>query len=147
MASHPETFIDCSKVYVKRSSFSNKETGIFDGAFAAVHIKEGELIEKGLMRRLPEGFDGNACPYIFTWSTELPNRTWGMGSGCIPYYNTCKEGTSNTKMTRYFDEDRFEVHATRDIPADEELLHTYISLQWRTCFSELNEIVHSDEQN
>jgi hypothetical protein len=42
MASHSETKIDCSKVYVKKSSFSNEETGDFDGAFAAVAIKEGE---------------------------------------------------------------------------------------------------------
>ena len=139
-------------------------TGLFDGAFAAVSIKEGELIEKGVMRRLPEGFDGNACPYIFTWSDERPNKvsgvfeiycgglsifhctyvgnqwmvlsfrchvlltaffvlhlppsptqTWGMGSGCAPFYNTCKEGTANTKMVRFFDEDRFEIYATRDI--------------------------------
>jgi hypothetical protein len=74
MTSHAETKIDCSKVYVKQSSFSNEETGMFDGAFAAVDIKEGELVEKGLMRRLPEGFDGNTCPYIFTWSTERPNK-------------------------------------------------------------------------
>lgn len=47
---------------------------MFDGAFAACDIKEGELVEKGLMRRLPEGFDGNTCPYIFTWSTERPNK-------------------------------------------------------------------------
>ena len=29
------------------------------------------------MRRLPEGFDGNTCPYIFTWSTERPNKVRG----------------------------------------------------------------------
>ena len=74
MTSHPETKIDCSKVYVKQSTFSNDATGMFDGAFAAVSIKAGELIEKGVMRRLPEGFDGNTCPYIFTWSTERPNK-------------------------------------------------------------------------
>ena len=74
MASHPETKIDCSKVYVKQSSFSNEQTGMFDGAFALVDIKEGELVEKGVMRRLPEGFDSNTCPYIFTWSTERPNK-------------------------------------------------------------------------
>mmetsp|Transcript_8332 Transcript_8332/g.11962 ORF Transcript_8332/g.11962 Transcript_8332/m.11962 type:complete len:154 (+) Transcript_8332:67-528(+) len=147
MTSHADTKIDCSKVYVKQSSFSNEETGMFDGAFAAVDIKEGELVEKGLMRRLPEGFDGNTCPYIFTWSTERPNKTWGMGSGCAPYYNTCKEGTANTKMVRFFDEDRFEIYATRDIKADDELLHTYISLKWRTCFQELNEIVHKDDDS
>jgi len=74
MTSHPDTKIDCSKVYVKKSSFSNDETGDFDGAFAAVDIKEGDLIEKGVMRRLPEGFDGNTCPYIFTWSEDRPNK-------------------------------------------------------------------------
>jgi len=120
---------------------------MFDGAFAACDIKEGELVEKGLMRRLPEGFDGNTCPYIFTWSTERPNKTWGMGSGCAPYYNTCKEGTANTKMVRFFDEDRFEIYATRDIKAGDELLHTYISLKWRTCFQELNEIVHANSDD
>jgi hypothetical protein len=45
MASHPETKIDCSKVYVKKSTFSNENTGNFDGAFAAVPIKEGERKE------------------------------------------------------------------------------------------------------
>ena len=74
MASHPETKIDCSKVYVKQSTFSNEATGMFDGAFAAVAFKGGDLIEKGVMRRLPDGFDGNTCPYIFTWSTERPNK-------------------------------------------------------------------------
>ena len=68
-----------------------------------------------------------------------------MGSGCAPFYNTCKEGTANTRMERFFDEDRFEIYATRDIVAGEELLHTYISLKWRTCFQELNEIVHADD--
>ena len=67
-----------------------------------------------------------------------------MGSGCAPYYNTAKTTDSNTKMVRYFDEDRFEIFATRDIAEDEELLHTYISLEWRTCFSELNKIVNGD---
>jgi hypothetical protein len=43
MENHPETKIDCSKVYVKQSSFSNAETGMFDGAFAAVAFKEGEM--------------------------------------------------------------------------------------------------------
>jgi len=98
------------------------------------------------MRRLPEGFDGNTCPYIFTWSVKRPCPTWGMGSGCAPFYNTCKEGTANTKMVRYFDEDRFEIFANSDIAKDEELLHTYISLKWRGCFSELNDIVHADDK-
>lgn len=146
MSTPAESKIDCSKVYVKKSSFSNERTGDFDGAFAAVPIKAGELVEKGIMRRLPDGFDGNTCPYIFTWSLDIPNKTWAMASGCAPFYNTCKEGTSNTRMVRFFDEDRFEIYANRDIEKDEELLHTYISLKWRTCFAELNEIVHADEK-
>jgi hypothetical protein len=43
-----------------------------------------------MMRRLPDGFDGNTCPFIFTWSTERPNKVWGMGSGCSAYYNTVR---------------------------------------------------------
>ena len=105
----------------------------------------GELVEKGVMRRLPDGFDGNTCPYIFTWSTERPNKTWAMGSGCSAFYNTDKEGEANTRMDRFFDEDRFEIYAARDIAADEELTHTYVSLKWRTCFSDLNEIVHKEK--
>jgi hypothetical protein len=77
--------------------------------------------------------------------TVFVQQTWGMGSGCSPFYNTCKEGTANTHMKRFFDEDRFEIYATRDIKAGEELLHTYISLKWRTCFQDLNEIVHADD--
>lgn len=46
MASHPDTKIDCSKVYVKKSTFSNEQTGDFDGAFAAVPIKEGKAKTK-----------------------------------------------------------------------------------------------------
>jgi len=67
-----------------------------------------------------------------------------MGSGCAPYYNTAAETDANTRMVRFFDEDRFEIYATRDIAAGEELLHTYISLKWRTCFAELNQIVHKE---
>jgi len=203
MTSHPDTKIDCSKVYVKRSSFATDDND-FDGAFAAVALKKGtgslleppstsgslslskidrmmesedshscffplifwnndagELVEKGTMRRLPDGFDGNTCPFIFTWSNERPNKIWGMGSGCSAYYNTVrkqasknvdtggehsrtsvsfwiwhsapsfsgcsltsvlccfdllsqdKKGVANTRMERFFDEDRFEIYATR----------------------------------
>jgi SET domain-containing protein len=39
-------------------------------------------------------------------------------------------------MIRYFDEDRFEIYALRDIQAGEELTHTYRSLKWRKVFVE-----------
>jgi len=112
--------------------------------YLRLHFFTGEIIEKGIVRRLPAGFDGNDSPYVFTWSKELPNKTWGMASGCAPYYNTCKEGTSNTKMVRDFENDTFVIYAVRDIEKDEELLHTYISLKWRKCFSEINEILHAE---
>ena len=65
-----------------------------------------------------------------------------MASGCAPYYNTAKSVNANTEMKRYFDEDRFEIFAARDIEPDEELTHTYISLTWRKCFSDLNDTVN-----
>ena len=37
-------------------------------------------------------------------------------------------------MIRFFNEDRFEIYAVKDIKAGEELTHTYKSLQWRECF-------------
>ncbi len=46
-------------------------------------------------------------------------------------------------MVRDFENDKFEIYAQEDIKAGDELLHTYISLKWRTCFSELNDIVHA----
>jgi hypothetical protein len=69
------------------------------------------------MRRLPDDFDGNKSPYVFTWSDELPNKTWGMGSGCAPFYNTAKTTDSNTTMKRYFDTDSFEIFAVRKYQA------------------------------
>ena len=136
-----ESKVFCENVFIAKSSFSNAVSGEFDGAFAKKDFAEGELVERGIMRRLPDGFDGNKCPYIFTWSTERTNRIWAMGSGCSPFYNTNKEDVANTRMVRYFDEDRFEIFATRDIKAGEELTHTYISLRWRECFSELSTIL------
>jgi hypothetical protein len=45
-------------------------TGEFDGAFAKKDFAEGELVERGIMRRLPDGFDGNKCPYIFQYVSK-----------------------------------------------------------------------------
>ena len=99
----------CANVICKQSNFSTPETGDFDGSFARIAFKEGDLIERGIMRVLPEGFDGNKCEECFTWSTERPNKKWAMGSGCSPFYNTHKGENANTRMVRYFDENRFEV--------------------------------------
>ena len=136
--------VDCSKVYVNTSTYSTEER-IFDGAFAKVNIKKGELVEKGIMRRLSDNnnklFDGMQNSYVFTWSDDIPNYTWAFASGCASFYN-CESGKkANTKMVRYFEEDRFEIYAVRDIKENEELTHTYKSLKWRKVFEPLDKIL------
>jgi len=121
-------WIDCSKVYVEASLGGA-------GAFAACNIAKGELVEFGIVRRLPEGFDGNESPYVFTWSDD--RSVWAIGSGCSTFYN-CTDNP-NTKMTRDFENDRFEIHALRDITEGEELTHVYKSLQWRKCFDDIKD--------
>ena len=64
--------IYCSGVYVKESTYSTLENN-FDGAFANQDFKEGELVERGIVRILPPTFDGNESDYVFTWSDEIPN--------------------------------------------------------------------------
>jgi len=123
-------FVDCSKVYVKPDAYGG------GGAFAAVPIKRGELVERGIVRRLP--VDGNVCPFVFTWSED--RSVWATGSGCSVFYNASLDGGENTEMTRFFDEDRFEIHATRDIAQDEEVTHLYKSIMWRQCFADLKQI-------
>ncbi|EKX47774.1 hypothetical protein GUITHDRAFT_69157 [Guillardia theta CCMP2712] len=117
--------IFCSKVIVKGDNHGG------DGAFAACDIKQGELVERGIVRRIP-GLDGMKNPYVFTWSDDVPNHVWAIGSGCATFYNTSYD--PNTSMKRFFDEDRFEIFAIKDIKEGEELTHTYKSKKWRTCF-------------
>jgi len=129
--------VDCSKVFVDTSTFSTPDH-IFNGAFAKVNIKKGELVEKGLMHRLSDDnnrvFDGMKNPFVFTWSDENPNYTWSFPSGCATFYNSGLETQTNTHMIRFFDEDRFEIYATKDIKVGDELTHTYKSLKWRDVF-------------
>lgn len=119
--------VQCGKVFVAESS--NKGVG----AFAACAIREGEVVERGIVRRLPSTFDGNSSPYVFTWSED--RTVWAIGSGCSTFYN-CSE-TPNTEMKRDFENDIFEVIALRAISEREELTHVYKSLQWRGCFADL----------
>jgi len=141
--------IDCSKVYVNTSSFSTEDNK-FEGAFARVDIKKGDLVEKGLMRRLSDStnkaFDGMKNSYVFTWSDDKPNYTWAFGSGCATFYNTNLVEDANTRMVRYFDEDRFEIFATRDIKAGDELTHEYKSLDWRTVFQDISQTLHDKKK-
>jgi len=118
--------VDMSKVYVKPDAWGGH------GAFAKQAIKKGDLIERGIVRVLP--VDGNESPFVFTWSEGEP-RKWASGSGASVFYNMSED--PNTHMTRYFDEERFEIHAARDIEKDEELTHVYISATWRKCFEDL----------
>ena len=78
--------VDCSKVIVATSKFSTFENQ-FDGAFAKVDIKKGELVEKGIMRRLSgnqnEEFYGMNNPFVFTWSDDKPNNSLAFASVVI----------------------------------------------------------------
>jgi len=134
------TRVDCSKVSIQESTFSTP-TNKMDGAFANVDIMKGELVEKGIVRRIGDrdnrAIDGMKCPYVFTWSDEVPNHTWALGSGCSTFYNSALDKDANTTLTRFYDEDRFEIYATRDIKMGEELTHTYKSLEWRDVFESL----------
>jgi hypothetical protein len=118
------SLVNCNKVYVTKC-----DKGL--GVFAKNTIHAGELIESGFVRRVD--IDGNNNPYLFTWSED--RTIWAFGSGCSTFYNTSLN--PNTKMIRYFDEDRFEIIALKNINKDEELTHKYKSLNWRTAFSDL----------
>lgn len=73
----------------------------------------------------------------YTFKTNTNTNTRAFSSGCAAFYNTSL--TPNTSMTRIFDEDRFEIHAVKDIEANEELTHKYKSLEWRSCWTDLRE--------
>ena len=124
-----EDKVSCSDVYVRQSNLSTDDNK-FDGAFSKTFFREGDIVEYGIVRILPEDFDGNLCPYVFTWSDDIPNKTWGMASGCATFYNTSIKD-ANVRMERDFVNNTFKIIALRDIDKDEELLHTYKSLQWR----------------
>lgn len=117
------SLVECSNVSVKISEKGGA------GAFANKDFQKNELIEKGIVRIVP--VDGNNSPYVFTWSED--RTVWAIGSGCSTFYNS-SSNDPNTYMVRHYQENRFEIFANRDIQQGEELLHTYKSLNWRTCF-------------
>jgi SET domain-containing protein len=122
------SLVICNKVIVK----TVQEKGL--GAFASQNIEKGALVERGIIKRINN--DGDKNPHLFSWSED--RTIWGFGSGCSTFYNTSRD--PNTKMIRYFDEDRFEIFALRDIKEGEELTHLYKSLEWRTVFKDLRDI-------
>ena len=120
------SLVDCSKVIVKNTN----TMGL--GAFANQNIKRGDLIEKGVVRRIDS--DGHKSPYLFSWSED--RTVWAFASGCATFYNTSLD--PNTRFVRNYITDTFEIYAIRDIKVGEELTHKYKSLEWRECFQELN---------
>ncbi|CAE7530650.1 PEAMT [Symbiodinium natans] len=122
-----ESLVDCSKVEVRPDGHGGA------GVFAAVPLRRGELVERGIVRRLP--VDGNTNPYVFTWSED--RSVWASGSGCSVFYNASLDGSENTEVVRHLDQDRFEIFALRDIDKGEELTHLYKSMEWRSCFRDL----------
>lgn len=102
-----------------------------DGVYAKRAFKEGELVEFGPACRLL--VDGQKWDMVFTWADD--RSVWAHCSVASVFYNTSLD--PNTHMTRYLDEDRFEIHACKDIQVGEELTHTYRSLLWRECFESL----------
>ena len=120
------SLVDCSKVIVKNTN----TMGL--GAFINQNIKRGDLIEKGIVRRIDT--DGHKSPYLFTWSED--RTVWAFASGCATFYNTSLD--PNTRFVRNYIADTFEIYAQRDIKVGEELTHKYKSLEWRECFQELN---------
>ena len=121
------SLVDCSKVIVKNTN----TMGL--GAFINQNIKRGDLIEKGIVRRIDT--DGHKSPYLFTWSED--RTVWAFASGCATFYNTSLD--PNTRFVRNYITDTFKIYAQRDIKVGEELTYKYKSLEWRECFQELNE--------
>ena len=120
------SLVDCSKVIVKNTN----TMGL--GAFINQNIKRGDLIEKGVVRRIDS--DGHKSPYLFSWSED--RTVWAFASGCATFYNTSLD--PNTRFVRNYITDTFEIYAQIDIKVGEELTHKYKSLEWRECFQELN---------
>ncbi len=118
--------VNSSKVYVGNSLYGY-------GVFAKQDLKEGEIIETGLMYRLINT-DGNENPHLFTWSDD--RKTWAAASGCLPFYNHTS-GEPNMKKIGDLVNDKMTVVALKNIKADEELVSQYYSASWRKCFKEL----------
>ena len=131
------SLIDCSQVYVTHSRMTD---GF--GAFAEKEFKKNEVIEFGLAYIVD--LDGNTNDHVFTWyekSNPFNKPKWACCSGCATYYNTSLN--PNVKMIRDFETNTFKIVALKEIKKDEELYHTYKSLQWRKCFNELNNILNN----
>lgn len=115
--------VDCKRVEVKKCKY-----GV--GAFSSVEIKEGDLVEIGIVRTID--IDPSVNEYVFSWNRS--NTLWAIPSGCLMFYNHSK--TPNTKVIKYIREYKIEVYAIRNIKKGEKLTHFYKGLN-RKCFSNL----------
>ena len=125
------SYVNCENVTIGKSTVCDGH-----GAFAKKDFSEGETIESGIAKVLTN-CDGHENPVLFTWSDSLPNKTWALCSGCATFYNSSRD--ANCQMHRDFDNNTFTIIAKRNIGKGEELFHTYRSLQWRECFSDIRE--------
>ena len=104
------------------------------GVFATHHIGKGELVEKGVARRIEA--NGTTCPYLFAWGNH-----WAALSGCAMFYNSALRANSpNVELERDIETDTFCVRAKRDIPKDAELLRRHLVLDWLPSFAPLREV-------
>lgn len=126
-----ESAVNSNKVIVKNDQWGGM------GAYSAVNIKSGDIIETGIVRILND-IDGNENPHVFTWSDEYPCTKWAIASGCATFYNNGNYKEANTYMERNFKDNTFIIIAKKNIPTGTEMLHEYKSKKWRNCFSELD---------
>lgn len=134
-----ETKVDCSLVTVKRSTVCAG-----DGVFALVDRKAGDIVEYGIVRRLPENtVDGDVCEHVQIWSTseelEAGNgkeKTWAILSGFAMLINHGDAAGANVEMERDIENNSFVIRATKDIKAGTEVLHNYKMKDSRKCFAD-----------
>ena len=109
------------------------------GVFANRDIGAGEIVETGLTGHL-QHYDGNYCPYVFTYNptgerrAEGQQNIWAAGGGNSMFYNS--DYPPNVRMYRFFSHWRYIIVAKRPIQKGEEVMHLYASSSWRVCFVE-----------
>ena len=116
-------YIDCSKVYIDKSSLGCL------GVFANKDIEVGEVIEVGIMNII-YNVDGNENTHLFTWSND--RNVWATGSGLLPFYNHFY--IPNIKKVGDLINNTMKIIALKNIKKGEELGNSYHSKSWRKCF-------------
>ena len=120
-----DKYMNTNNIYLDKSKL-----GGF-GVFAKKKILKGELVEKGIMMPLVNT-DGNENRHLITWSDD--RKKWASASGYIAFYN--HSDTPNIVKKGDLVNDTMDIFALRDIEQGEELVNTYFSKKWRTCFQE-----------